>query len=180
MKHAARAIVLLILAAASAAAQHVEVGGALAVASPRNAALGNAVRVVPVVRLAPKEGWGVAAGLNWFQAPLTAHAARDRIDVRPFMAGVGYTFVNGRAFSTVSVVAGPAWDRLEIDGASYDTASFAVRPAASISIPIARRVSATAFGGYLWNRATFSNAISPQAWSTNAPVFSVGAVVRVF
>lgn len=174
---------LLAISATPARAQHLEAGVALAAANPPDSAHWNA-HFVPVVRLAPKQGWGIAGALNWFRADLDqAGLPGGHITVRPLMGGYGYTWLWRGTFTTVSMVVGPAWNSLETDGQSQHAVSWVARPSASITIPVAPRVSAIGFAGYLWNRPSFSHfprADGSHTWSTDAFVLSAGAVVRLF
>jgi hypothetical protein len=174
---------LLVLVAAPARAQHVEAGVAIAAARSPDSAHWRP-HFVPVIRLAPKQGWGVAGALNWFRADLDGAGLPDgRITVRPLMGGYGYTWLTHGSLVTVSAVTGPAWGTLQAAGHSQHVVSWATRPSASITIPLAPRVSAIGFAGYLWNRPSFSHfpkADGSSTWSTDAFVLSGGAVVRLF
>jgi hypothetical protein len=174
---------LLSLIATPARAQHVEAGVAVAAAHAPDSGHWNP-HFVPVIRLAPKKGWGIAGALNWFRADLDRAGLPDgHIRVRPLMGGYGYTWEARGTLTTVSMVVGPAWDTLEAAGQSQHAVSWVARPSASITIPVAPRVSAIGFAGYLWNRPSFSHfprVDGSHTWSTDAFVLSAGAVVRLF
>jgi hypothetical protein len=63
----------------------------------------------------PKPGFSPALGLNWFRVDLRRHG-QDRllgkIQVRPFLAGVGYTVVKGRFSYGAAALAGYSFNKI--------------------------------------------------------------------
>ena len=81
---------LIICTAAAAAAQtegRIGVGGSVTLLKPTSDEVDSVVGIGPLVRLNPKQGWGAAAGFNWFRADLDnpSGASGDfaRLRVRP-------------------------------------------------------------------------------------------------
>ena len=164
---------------------------------------------VPPPRWAPSsgcsraKGGGCRAALNWFDTDVDGEFAGvngelGELRVRPLLGGVGYTLRHDRLRTTFSLVAGPAWNRLEIRDDvrdaftaagrgiddTLDAASFVVRPGVGLSYRLVRRVDLTAFGGYMFNRPKFDvptrTGETRNDWSADAVVLSVGAVFIVF
>jgi hypothetical protein len=118
--------------------------------------------------MVPDEGWGPAFSLGWFDAELRENGDGSRtlgqIDVRPVMAGVGYTWVRGRLALTASATAGISFNGGSIDAAlrqaGVDPAlldveidnSFAVRPEVEAEWFIARKLALTGGVSYLFTR----------------------------
>jgi hypothetical protein len=142
------------------------VGASTTFVRPIDDDLGSALSVGPLIRLMPRDGWGVAGALNWFEADVTGLQGTDlelgRLRVRPVMAGVAYTFLRGRVATSLSIVAGYAFNRFELND---DVARIAVepyrfevddslawRPGVSLSYAVADRVALVGFGGYLVTR----------------------------
>jgi hypothetical protein len=145
---------------------------------------------------APEKGWGFTAGLGWFEADLVdARGMASRrvgtAKVRPVMAGVGYTWLNGRVATTASLTAG-----ISINGATLDSAlaaapagqtyaldienSFAMRPALEVEYFLARKLALSATASFLFTRPDIV-LITPERRVTdrwNASSFNlVGGVV---
>jgi hypothetical protein len=151
-----------------------------------------------VVRLNPKKGWGPAAALNWFRADLQNPSGGDadfaRLRVRPLMGGVSYAVsTGGSVLTSVSIVAGPSFNKAEFDGSYVPAAgesidadtSFAVRPGVGVTWTVAPRVAIIGFGGYLFNRPStvYRNAAGQELrnhWKADAVVVNVGAVYSLF
>ena len=151
-----------------------------------------------------RPGWGITGALNWFEVDVEgAFAGIDgplgTLRVRPLMAGPSYTFVHGRVATSLSLVGGPAFSRVRLDDSVRDrvtlvsgsrfeeevgTFTLAVRPGASVSYALTRRVALTGFGGYLFNRPRFTlrtgGEESVTRWSADALVLSTGVAVSVF
>lgn len=146
-----------------------------------------------IVRLNPGKGWGLAGALDWFNADLGgSFEGVGRTEVRPVMGGVGYGFNKGPVWTSLSVVGGPAINRIRLNDSAKDEyqivksqrITFAVRPGASITYGLTSRVGLTAFAGYLFNRPHYTLHTSAgdikTSWSTDAAIFSVGVVYSIF
>jgi outer membrane protein with beta-barrel domain len=186
---------------APAAAQtegRVSIGGSITFNSTTDADVDNALSIGPLIRLNPRRGWGVATALNWFRADLQHPSGVTpfaRLQVRPLMGGIGYTFGPARTLFNVSIVAGPSFNSAEFDddfieplsstpSIEADT-SFAVRPGFSLTQTLAPRVGLTAFAGYMINRPKVvyraaSNVVYEDRWRADAIVLSVGLVYSIF
>ena len=170
---------------------------------PTDRDLGAATSVGFVIRQVPRDGWGLTGALNWFNSDVDgAFVGVDQrigdLRVQPFMGGAAYSIVRGRLATSFSIVAGPAFNRLRIDGAVTDriaidepdsdnasrTVTLAVRPGVNASWALARRFAVVGFGGYLFNRPTFkvrtASGVTETPWRADALVLSVGAVFAVF
>jgi hypothetical protein len=198
---------LLALSSITAAAEDTErlgIGGSITYLNPRTDELTRSPMTLrPLIRLQPGEGWGLAAALNWFETDVDGGFAGvngklGELQVRPLLVGAGYTLRHGRARTTFSLVAGPAWSRLKIGAEvrdafaatardiddTLDVASFVVRPGVGFSYRIFPRADLTGFGGYMFNRPKFTVA-TPSGdvhndWSADTLILSVGAVFVVF
>jgi hypothetical protein len=64
--------------------------------------------------MVPEDGWGPAFSLGWFDAALREDGRSSRtlgrIDVRPVMGGIGYTWVKGPVAITASFTAGVSFN----------------------------------------------------------------------
>jgi len=156
----------------------------------------------PLVRLNPKKGWGIAAGLSWFLAdienPTGAGGDFINLRVRPLMGGVSYTVGEQPVLVSFSIVAGPSFNKLEFEDSFLRSlppgspqpeldasTSFAVRPGVSLTWTIAPRVAVVGFGGYIVNRPdVFYRSTSGQEyrnrWKADAGLLSVGLVYSLF
>lgn len=200
-RHAILLACLMLVPASPAAAQmegRVGVGVAVTRLQPTSDELSPTTGVTPFVRLSPKRGWGISAGLNWAQVDVDGDFAGvdgdiGRIRMRPLMGGVGYTFISGRLYTTLSVVGGPAWNTLKLDAAlrdrlgaeeDHDAASFAVRPGVGVTYALTSRFGLTGFGGFLINRPKFSVDTSSgeveKRFTADAFALSAGIVVTFF
>lgn len=191
---------ILVGASSAAFAQtdgRVSVGGSVTLNATTDPDVASTTTFGPVVRLNPHKGWGPAAGLNWFRADLGNPAGGDddfaRLRVHPLMAGVSYTAGAGALLTSFSIVAGPSFNKAELDGdyvpgpgESLDAeTSFAVRPGVGLTWTVAPRVAIIGFGGYLINRPgiVYRNASGQELrdrWKADAVVLSVGAVYSLF
>jgi hypothetical protein len=208
------AIFLCVFAEGTAYAQlekRFAVGVSVANFEPEASELDAKMRIVPTISRVPRPGWGIALALNWYEADVNdfvgVHDLNDgqlgKINVRPFMAGVGYTIMRGPLSITPSIVAGPAWNRLEVDdditdlffvskegdddfGDKADVISFAVRPGLSATYAVTSRFGITGFAGYLFNRpkfdvvSAFNNFPTRTEWNADGLALSAGIVVPVF
>ena len=180
----------------------VSVGASVTLVRPSDADVQSTIGFGPVVRLNPKPGWGVAAALNWFEAELRNPGGGDSdfatLRIRPLMAGVGYTVERGMLMTTVSVVAGPSFNRAKIEDEFFETLpagarapeiqadrSFAFRPGVGLTYTLAPRVALTGFAGYMINRPkiTYRDPTGQEVndrWKADASVLSVGLVYSLF
>lgn len=204
MKYATAIAMMLICTAASAAAQtegKVSVGGSVTYVKPTDSEVGSLVGWGPLVRLNPRKGWGVAAGLSWFRAELDNPAGGSgdfaTLRVRPLMAGVAYTVGNQPVLVSFSIVAGPSFNSLDFDDDFINSLppgpqpsldiknSFAVRPGVGITVTVAPRVAIIGFGGYSFNRPDLvyrdrTGQEFRNQWKADAVLLSIGAVYSLF
>jgi hypothetical protein len=205
MKRTLVVAALLLCAAVPAAAQtegRVSVGASITWVNPTDSEIRSLLGWGPLIRLNPKEGWGVAAALSWFLAdidhPTDPGAGFVNMRVRPLMAGVAYTAGKQPALVSFSIVAGPSFNKLEFDDdflrslppgsiqpqLDADT-SFAVRPGIGVTWTLAPRIAAVGFGGYMINRPdVFYRSPTGQEfrnrWKADAVLLSVGLVYSLF
>jgi hypothetical protein len=175
----------------------VSIGGSVTFNGTTDSEVASTTTFGPVVRLNPKKGIGPAAALNWFRADLKNPAGGDddfaRLRVRPLMGGVSYTFGSEAVLTSISIVAGPSFNKAEFQGSYVPGAgesidadtSFAFRPGVGVTWTVAPRVAIIGFGGYLYNRPSnvYRNASGQEfhdRWKADAVVVSVGAVYSLF
>jgi len=205
MKRAFVATALVLFTAVSAVAQtkgRVSVGASVTWVNPTDSEVQPLVGWGPLVRLNPKKGWGVAAGLSWFLADIDNPTGEDgdfiNLRVRPLMAGVAYTVGEQPVLVSFSIVAGPSFNKLEFDDTFLRSlppgsvqpeldanTSFAIRPGVGVTWTIAPRVAVVGFGGYMINRPdVFYRSSSGQEfrnrWNADAILLSVGLVYSLF
>src|SRR5262245_45860374 len=205
MRRAFVVTAVLFCTAVSAAAQtegRVSVGASVTWVNPTDTEVHSLVGWGPLVRLNPKKGWGIAAGLSWFLAdiddPNGAGGDFIHLRVRPLMAGIAYTVGEQPLLVSFSIVAGPSFNKLEFDdnflrslppGSAQPeldaSTSFAVRPGVSLNWTLAPRVAVVGFGGYMINRPdVFYRSPSGQEfrnrWKADAVLLSVGLVYSLF
>ena len=202
------AVLLCSFFAAPAEAQlvgKIAVGVSVVKFEPASDGLTSKVRVVPTISRVPRKGWGLVGALNWVEADVDGDFVGisrqlGRVNVRPFMGGVGYTATAGAFSIQPSIVAGPAWNRLEVDddltstfavragdddfNDQAESVTFAVRPGVSATYAFAPRFGVTAFAGYLFNRPKF-DVLAPTGdarvpWKTDGLSVSGGVVVSLF
>jgi hypothetical protein len=175
----------------------VSVGGSVTFNGTTDSDVASTTTFGPVVRLNPRKGIGPAGAFNWFRADLQNPAGGDndfaRLRVRPLMVGPSYTVGAGAVLTSISLVAGPSFNKAEFHGTyvpgvgeSIDAdTSFAVRPGVGVTWTVAPRVAVIGFAGYLINRPTilYRNAAGQEVrdqWKADAVVLSVGAVYSLF
>jgi hypothetical protein len=174
----------------------VSVGASVTFAQPSDSDVKSTVTIAPLVRLNPRKGWGIAAGLSWLTTdlknPSGGSDAFARLRVRPLMAGVAYSIQRGTLMTSFSVVAGPSFNSVRFDddfapaGASIDVEnSIAVRPGIGLTWTVAPRVAIIGFGGYIVNRpdTTYRNSAGVELrnhWRADAAVLSAGLVYSLF
>jgi hypothetical protein len=186
----------------SASAQtegRIGVGGTVTFVSPTDDGVASTVSVGPLIRLNPRKGFGLAAGLNWFRAdledPAGSGAPFARLRVRPLMAGVGYTMGSDKTLMTFSIVAGPSWNAIDFEEEFLRTQSgtpaidvensLVVRPGVSLSYSVAPRVGIGAFVGYMFNRPdlTYRNGAGQEfqnTWHADSVVLGAAMVYSLF
>jgi outer membrane protein with beta-barrel domain len=193
---AAAACACAVLPAQAQTEGRVSVGATVTFAKPSDTEVESTVTIAPLVRLNPRKGWGIAAGLSWLNAdlknPSGAGGAFARLRVRPLMAGVAYSIQRGPLMTSLSVVAGPSFNHVEFDddfpsaGASIDVEnSIAVRPGVGLTWTVAPRVAIVGFGGYVVNRpdTTYRNSAGVELrnrWRADAALLSAGVVYSLF
>ena len=205
MKRAFVGAALLGCTSVPAAAQtkgRVSVGASVTRVIPTDSDVRSLVGWGPLVRLNPRKGWGIAAGLSWFRAdidnPTGAGGDFINLRVRPLMGGVSYTIGEQPVLIGFSIVAGPSFNSLEFDDDFLNSlppgsgqpeldanTSFAVRPGVNVTWTLAPRVAVVGFGGYTINRPDlFYRAPSGQEfrnrWKADAILLSVGMVYSLF
>ena len=174
----------------------ISVGGSVTHNGTTDGDVGSATTAGPLVRLNPRPGWRAIGALNWFRADLQNPAGGSgdfaRLRVRPLMGGVSYGIESGRLLTTLSLVAGPSFNKAEFHdyaagaGEAIDAdTSFAVRPGVGLTYTVAPRVAIIGFGGYLINRPDIvyrdrSGSELHDRWKADAVVLSVGAVYSLF
>jgi hypothetical protein len=192
---AAAAFACAVLPAQAQTEGKVSVGATVTFARPTDSEVESTVSAGPLVRLNPRKGWGIAAGLSWLSAdlknPSGAGGAFARLRVRPLMAGVAYSIQRGPLMTSFSVVGGPSFNHVEFDdgfasaGQSIDVKnSVAVRPGVGLTWTVAPRVAIIGFGGYIWNRPDTIYRDGDRAlqnrWHADATLLSVGVVYSLF
>jgi hypothetical protein len=179
----------------------ISVGGSITYVKPTDSEVQSLVGYGPLVRLNPRKGWGIAAGLSWFRANLDNPAGGDedfaRLRVRPLMAGVSYTVGNQPTLVSFSIVAGPSFNSLDFRDSFLATLppgpqpsldaenSFAVRPGVGLTYTVAPRVAIIGFAGYMINRpnVTYTDITGQEfrnRWKADSVLLSVGAVYSLF
>jgi hypothetical protein len=121
------------------------------------------------VGLAPETGLGPTMGLGWYEGDLTlARVSGDvnvgRLRVRPLMGGIGYTWVNGRVATGVSINAGISFNSIRLDDqyrAGFGSGSevrgdasnsFAARPQLRVEYAVARKFGVYSSASYFFTR----------------------------
>jgi len=151
--------------------------------------------------LAPSPGLGPAIGFGWYEGDLTlsgvsGDAVVGRLRVRPLMGGIGYTWVNGRVATGVSINAGISFNSIRLND-QYSTLfgpgtevridasnSFAARPQFRIEYAVARKVGIYSTVGYFFTK--FDNVIDTPVgrfeneWDASSFNIFVGAMVYPF
>jgi hypothetical protein len=151
------------------------------------------------VSLAPRAGWDWAGSLGWFSGDLLIDSGRTTvgdISVKPFMGGIGYTWVTGRLATTASLTAGISLNSADIadryreafgPGTTVDLDmdnSWCVRPAVEFEYTLMRKVALTAYTSYFWTKIdsqlrTPAGTFTDQ-WNASSVQASVGVVLYPF
>jgi hypothetical protein len=188
--------------AAAQSEGRISVGASVTSVTPTGDDVERTISAGPLVRLNPKRGWGPAGALNWFRVDVKSPGGSSppvaRLRVRPLMAGVAYSVGPGRALISLSIVAGPSFNSIELKDEFLDSIpaglqtpsvdakpSFAVRPGVGLTYTAASRVAVVGFGGYLFNRpkVTFRDQFGAERqnpWKADSVVLSVGLVYSLF
>ena len=200
-------VVLACVTAASASAQVFEtarragiggsVGGVFPIDDDVNAGLAGGINV----GLAPAPGFGPTIGFGWYEGDLrlprvSGEVEVGRLRVRPLMAGIGYSWVNGRVATGVSINAGISFNSIRLAdqypaffGAGSQVRvdasnSFAARPQVRIEYAVARKIGVYASLGYFFTE--FDNVIETPAgrfeneWDASSFNIFVGVMVYPF
>jgi hypothetical protein len=195
----------LVCHAVSAHAQtegKISVGGTVTWVKPTDSEVGPLFGFGPLVRLNPKKGWGIAAGLSWFRADIDNPAGGDgdfaRLRVRPLMGGVSYTIGEQPVLISFSIVAGPSFNDLDFHDDFVRTLppgpftpeldidnSFVVRPGVGLTWTLAPRFAVIGFAGYSFNRPDViyrdqNGQEFRNRWKADAILLSTGAVFSLF
>lgn len=170
-------------------------GASVRLNNPAGDALAQELDIGPILRLRTGNGLGPAIAFNWTNAAIetspTGLPALARVRIRPVMAGVQYGFTRGRLGLGASVVAGYAFNNLDIDesvvgaGRAVDVGnSFVWRPGATLWYDVTQRIGVNLFGGYLFTRpkVTFVSdaSVETHRMRANAVVISVGMAYWIF
>ena len=170
-------------------------GASVRITQPAGDALAGGFDIGPIVRLRPRDGLGPTIAFNWMDAEIgtgpTGHAALAAVRLRPVMAGLEYGIVRGRLAAGASIVAGYAFNSLDIDAALAGPGravavgnSFVWRPGVSLWYDVAPRIGINLFGGYLFTRpeATFASdtSVVRHRMRANAVVVSAGVAYWIF
>lgn len=143
----------------------ISVGGILPTDDDVNAGLAAGV----TLGLAPATGLGPTIGLGWYEGDLTLSRAFGemnvgRLRVRPLMGGVGYTWVNGRVATGVSINAGISFNSIRLDdqyralfGSGSEVRgeasnSFAARPQFRVEYAVARKFGVYSSASYFFTQ----------------------------
>lgn len=165
--------------------------------------LGTQYKVAPFFRWnSRREGWGPSFGLSWYEADLRVPvggeaAAAGSVNVRPVMAGVGYSILTGRLRTTLGLVGGYAFNRAKVDRplpadttVTVDIANaWAVGPKADLVLALTRRLALVGSIGYVyanpditvrvWDGGRLSYAATDHA-RADAVTMRVGAAISLF
>jgi len=151
--------------------------------------------------LAPEQGLGFTLGFGWYTGDLTlSRVSGDRevgdLRIRPFMAGVGYTWVKGKLATGVSINAGISFNSIKLSD-QYRTFfgpgtevrvdssnSFAARPQLRVEYAVAKKVGVFSSAGYFFTE--FDNTIETPVgrfeneWDASSFNLFVGVMVYPF
>lgn len=170
-------------------------GGGVRFAGSPGSGVDDVLDVTPLIRLGRGDGFGPAIGLGWTTRSLvdgpTGAPALAALRIRPLMGGVAYTRTVGRASTSLSLVAGYAFNgiRVERDEAGPFRAiaaanSLVWRPSASLWYEWTDRVGIQLSVGYLRARprVTFASdtAVRSQRVNGDAVMVSIGAAYWIF
>jgi len=142
--------------------------------------------------LAPEQGLGFTLGFGWYSGDREVGDLR----IRPFMAGVGYTWVKGKLATGVSINAGISFNSIKLSD-QYRTFfgpgtevrvdssnSFAARPQLRVEYAVAKKVGVFSSAGYFFTE--FDNTIETPVgrfeneWDASSFNLFVGVMVYPF
>ena len=170
-------------------------GASVRLNNPAGDALADEIDVGPILRLRSGNGLAPTIAFNWTTAAIEASPtglpALASVRMRPVMAGLQYGFTRGRLAGGASVVAGYAFNSLDIDrsaagaGRAVDVGnSFVWRPGATLWYDVTPRIGINLFGGYLFTRPKVTyvsdTAVETHRLRANAAVVSVGMAYWIF
>ena len=170
-------------------------GASVRLNNPAGDALADELDIGPILRLPSGNGLAPTIAFNWTNAAIEASPtglpALARVRIRPVMAGVQYGFTRGRLGAGASLVAGYAFNNLDIDeaavgpGRAVDVGnSFVWRPGATLWYDVTPRIGINLFGGYLFTRPKVTyvsdTAVETHRLRANAVVISVGMAYWIF
>lgn len=165
--------------------------------------LGTQYTVSPFVRWNSRgEGWRPSFGLSWYEAELRVPVggeatAAGSVNVRPVMAGVGYSIVTGRLRTTLGLVGGYASNRAKVNRplpagttVTVDIANaWAAGPKADVVLALTRRVALVGSISYVyanpdisvrvWDQGRLSYAATDHA-RADAVTMRIGAAISLF
>ena len=170
-------------------------GASVRVTHPAGDALAGGFDIGPIVRLRPRDGLGPTIAFNWMDAEIgtdpSGYPALATVRLRPVMAGLEYGIVRGRLAAGASIVAGYAFNSLDVDATRAGTGravavgnSFVWRPGVSLWYDVSPRIGINLFGGYLFTRpeATFASdtSVVTHRLRANTVVVSAGVAYWIF
>lgn len=170
------------------------VGASLGSSHPAAAGAESAWSISPLVRFGSGAGLGPAMGFDWYRARLSSPdpgLPSSRLRVRPVMAGLAYTLVAGPVSVSPSLLAGYAFNRIDVpeagaaSGLAVDVRnSLAWRPGVSMWIATSRRTAAQLSVGQLRTRlkVTYVDGarIDERSVDGHATTVSVGFAYTLF
>ena len=170
----------------AAAQPPLAVGAAVNVMKARNEALGEA-RVTPeaFVRFVPERGISFSWGLSWFEqtfdlSGIGGPGVEGRLNIRPVMGGVSYTFGDRDLALSLSLVGGYSFNRLRGSSDVSIDNSAAVRPGVSLWKSLHARFGLSFFGGYVFTRPNVTIAGVQRELNADYATFSAGGAVVLF
>lgn len=178
--------VLVLLSVPAAAQPPIAVGAAVNVMKTTEDALGERrITVGPVFRLVPRKGLAPSWGLSWFEtefdlSAIGGPAVEGRLNIRPVMGGVSYTFGDRDLALSLSAVGGYAFNKLRgSDQVSVEN-SPAFRPGVSLWKTLHPRFGLNFFGGYVITRPTVTASGVERKLKADYAVFSAGGAIVLF
>ena len=194
------ATAIALVAAAPVSAQsvgRVSAGASVALNTMTDSEVDNAFSIAPLVRVNPRRGWRLATAFNWVTAEIKDPAGGGkfaRMQIRPLMAGIGYTFGPDRTLFNVSIVGGPSFNYVDFNDEYLERTTgaptidadhgYAIRPGFSVTQTLAPRVGLTAFTGYMFNRPGIvyrnGTTVIEDRWKADSFVLSAGLVYSIF
>jgi hyperosmotically inducible protein len=171
-------------------------GASMGWSRPASEALRSRTAIGPLIRLGSGRGPGVAIGFDWFKADLMAPDARGprvaRVNVRPVMAGLSYTFGTDRLSVSPGIVGGVAFNSLSITETGAVGGALAVevdnglawRPGVSVWFDASRRLAVNISAGYVVTTLDLTvldaGRLAKQHTSGNTLMLRGGLAYKVF